>query len=324
MRMGKRDDSGERGLEAGGQGASATKTAAPSRFHSIYTDSTSDERQRNFEDYWIFTRAHGGELLEADRDLTRKRDQLREFRASPVRVRRPFVDGAAFYRNHVVFRDDPSAIDAQTLLWTCVYKFARHEWVGISAAWDGTTPVAQAKTTEDRISRHHLAEEFCHIRYFEEMFLTVALDRVTWVPLSPLQRRLYRLFPHIPGPLANSLAFVTELLGVLFYRRMDVLLDELLGEDREARERVRALLYEITVDELAHVGQRRNFLSGAGIRVARRLVAPFFRAFLRDIPESRRLLDVGQLIRDGVSFDYSGYPRRLLERTWIPSYCRAT
>ena len=208
------------------------------------------------------------------------------------------------------------------MLWTCVYKFARHEWVGISAAWDATTPLAEAKTTVDRISRHHLAEEFCHIRYFEEMFRTVALDEVTWVPLSPLQRRLYRLFPHVPGVFMNSLAFVTELLGVLFYRRMDTLLDELLTEEPEARARVRALLYEITVDELAHVGQRRNFLNGVGLRVARRLVAPFFRAFLHDIPESRRLLDVGQMVRDGVNFDYSGYPSALLDRTWIPSYCR--
>jgi hypothetical protein len=298
------------------------EASVPFRFRSIYTDSTRDERRQNFEDYLAFTRAHGGELLERDRDLTRKRDQLREFRRAPVRSRRPVVDGAAFYRNHVVFRDNPTHIGPQTLLWTCVYKFARHEWVGISAAWDASTPLAEAKTTVDRISRHHLAEEFCHIRYFEEMFRTVALDEVAWVPLSPLQRRLYRLFPHVPGALTNSLAFVTELLGVLFYRRMDTLLDELLGDEPEARARVRALLHEITVDELAHVGQRRNFLGGVGLRIARRLVAPFFRAFLRDIPESRRLLDVDQMVRDGVRFDYSGYPRSLLERTWIPSYCR--
>jgi len=294
------------------------------RFRSIFTDSTPDERRQNFEDYLVFTRAHGGELLEPDKDLTRKRAQLSHFRTRPVRSRRSLVDQAAFYRNHLVFRDDPATIDGRTLLWTCVYKFARHEWVGITAAWEASTPLANAKTTVDRISRHHLAEEFCHIRYFEEMFRTVALDEVIWVPLSPFQQRLYRLFPRIPGVLTDSLGFVTELLGVLFYRRMDALLDELLGDEPEARTRVRELLYEITVDELAHVGQRRNFLGGAAIRIARRLVAPFFRAFVRDIPESRRLLDIDQMVRDGRAFDYSGYPRRLLERTWIPSYCRVT
>jgi hypothetical protein len=103
---------------------------------------------------------------------------------------------------------------------------------------------------------------------------------------------------------------------------MDVLLDRLLADEAAARERVRALLHEITVDELAHVGQRRNFLGNVAIRMARRLVPPFFRAFLRDIPESRRLLDVDQMVRDGLAFDYSGLPDALIERSWVPSYCR--
>ena len=30
------------------------------------------------------------------------------------------------------------------------------------------------------------------------------------------------------------------------------------------------------------------------------------------------------MIRDGLSFDYSGVPSGLLAPTWIPSYCRAT
>jgi hypothetical protein len=294
----------------------------PSSYRSIFTESTADERRQNFEDYLQFTRAHGGELLEADRDLTRKREQLAYFRAHPVRARQPLGDPAAFMRNCVVFRDDPAAVDERTLLWTCVYKFARHEWVGISAAWEAGSPLALGATTCDRISRHHLAEEFCHIRYFEEMFRTVALDGVTWVPLSPLQQRLYRLFPGIPGLITNPLAFVTELLGLTFYRHMDALLERLLDDEPAARERVRALLHEITVDELAHVGQRRNFLGNVGIRMARRLVPVFFRAFLRDIPESRRLLDVDQMVKDGLAFDYGGLPEALIARSWIPSYCR--
>jgi hypothetical protein len=66
----------------------------------------------------------------------------------------------------------------------------------------------------------------------------------------------------------------------------------------------------------------RNFLGGLAIRIARRLVSPFFRAFLHDMPESTRLLDVDRVVRDGLAFDYSGFPAALLERTWIPSYCR--
>lgn len=140
------------------------------RYRSIFIDSTPEERRRNFDDYLVYARGHGGEILELEKDLTKRREQLNRFRAHPVRTHRPLDDPEAFYRNHVVFRDDPATIDRKTLLWTCVYKFARHEWVGISAARDASPRLVDAKTTISRISRYHLAEEFCHIRYFEEMF----------------------------------------------------------------------------------------------------------------------------------------------------------
>jgi hypothetical protein len=294
-------------------------------YRSIFTDCSPDERRQNFDDYLAYARRHGGELLETDKDLSTKRERLQYFRAHPVRSRRPLRDPAAFYQNHVVFRGDPSTVDPRILLWTCVYKFARHEWVGICAAWDASPPLVEATTVVSRISRYHLAEEFCHVRYFEEMFRTFGLDGVVWVPLSPFRQRLYGLFPKIPSwLLKNPMAFVTELLGVTFYRQVDALLDQLFDNEPEARVRVRELLYEIMADEVAHVGQRRNFLGRAEIRIARRLVAPFFRLFFRDIPESERLLDIGRMVNDGLAFDYSGLPDGLLERSWIPSYCRVT
>jgi hypothetical protein len=292
-------------------------------YRSIFTDSSPAERRHNFDDYLAYARRHGGELIEPDKDLSAKRERLRYFRAHPVRSRRPLEDPAAFYQNHVVFRDDPATIDRRILLWTCVYKFARHEWVGVSAAWDASPRLAEATTVISRISRYHLAEEFCHVRFFEEMFRTFGLDRVVWLPLSPFKQRLYRLFPNVPGLLMNPIAFVTELLGVTFYRHVDALLDQLFDDEPEARRRVRELLYEIMVDEIAHVGQRRNFLGHGQIRLARRLVPLFFRLFFRDLPESERLFDVGRMATDGLAFDYRGLPEGLLERSWIPSYCRA-
>jgi hypothetical protein len=88
--------------------------AAPRRYRSIFTASTPSERMRNFEGCLVFIRERAGELLEPERDLARKREQLDSFRAFPVRSRRP-LEGSAFYRNHVVFRDDPAAIDPGTL-----------------------------------------------------------------------------------------------------------------------------------------------------------------------------------------------------------------
>ena len=292
------------------------------RYRSIFTSATARERQENFEDYLAYTLAQDGELIEAEKDLAAKRAQLRAFRADPVRSRRPLPDPEQFYRNHVVFRDDPATVDRKALLFTCLYKVARHEWVGISAAWDASTPMAQTRTIIGKIGRYHLAEEFCHMRYFDEMFHTVQLDRVTWVPLSPFKQRLYRLFPGIPDAVKDPPAFVTELLGITFYRHVDGLLDEVLADEPEARRRIRELLHEIMVDEVAHIGQRRNFLGAGGTRMARWIVPPLFRAFLRDIPESRHLFDVDRMIQDALDFDYSGLPEELLRRTWVPSYCR--
>src|SRR5262245_41880228 len=149
-------------------------------YRSIFTDATTRQREANFEDYLAFTRAQNGELLEADRDLAAKRTVLEAFRAAPVRARRPLADPEQFYRNHIVFQDDPARVDRKTLLFTCIYKVARHEWVGISAAWEASGTLAEARTTTGKISRYHLAEEFCHMRFFDEMFRTVHLDRVTW------------------------------------------------------------------------------------------------------------------------------------------------
>jgi hypothetical protein len=64
-------------------------------------------------------------------------------------------------------------------------------------------------------------------------------------------------------------AFVTELMGLTLYQHIDGVLDEILADEPEARDRVRELLKEIMTDELAHVGQRRNFMGPVGLGAAR-------------------------------------------------------
>mgnify|MGYP006318898113 CR=1 FL=1 len=88
-----------------------SRSGERNQYRAIYTDATPREREENFEDYLAFTRAQDGELFEAEKDLAAKREQLRAFQAAPVRSRRPLVDPEQFYRNHVVFRDDPATID---------------------------------------------------------------------------------------------------------------------------------------------------------------------------------------------------------------------
>lgn len=292
-------------------------------FRSIFTPSSRRERAENFEDYWRYTQGHDGDILEEQQDLVKKKALLAGYQGSPTRSRQPLPDPERFYRNYVKMVDDPQTLDPKTRLLTFLYKFARHEWVGISGAWDGIPSIARSLRITDKISRYHLCEEFCHVRLFHEMFRTFHLDRVEWVPLGKWMGRIYRLFPRVPEWIMSPPAFVSELMGLTLYLHVDDMLDVLLADEPEARDRIRALLREIVADELAHVGQRRNFLGPIGLRVARWMVKPMYRLFFRDIPEARYLFDVEQMVKDGASFDYSTISREILLRSWVPSYCRA-
>jgi hypothetical protein len=121
----------------------------------------------------------------------------------------------------------------------------------------------------------------------------------------------------------SPLAFITELMGITFYCHLDRLFDDVLADEPEARDRLRELLYEIMVDEIAHIGQRRNFCGNLGVRAATWMIKPLFKAFFADLPESRLLFDVPQMIRDAQAFNYSGIPQQVMDRSWVPSYLRA-
>jgi hypothetical protein len=296
---------------------------APAAGPSVFAPATRRERDENFEGYWAYLRQKNGELLEREQALAEKQRVLGRFREHAVRSRRPLTAPELFYRNNVIMRDDPRTLDRTTLLLTFLYKFARHEWVGISAAWDVTPTLADSVYVTDKISRYHLAEEFGHMRLFHEMFETFRLDRVQWVPLAPWVRRAYAFFTRMPPSLMASAAFVTELMGFTVYLHLDKILDTILAEEPEARERVRALLYEIASDELGHIGLRRNFLGPLGCRAAKLMIGPMFRAFLRSMPESALLFDVRQMVKDAQGFTYGAVSPAISKGAWVPSYIRA-
>lgn len=293
------------------------------KYLSVFSPATKQERKENFENYWEFTQQHGGELIEDDRDLAKKRARLQYFKDNPVKLRTPLPDPDAFYRNYVEMKDEPKSLDRMTLMLTGMYKFARHEWVGIKGAWDVVPDMANSHAVEDKISRVHLAEEFCHWRLFDEMLRTCGLDRIEWVPLSPVKEWIYEQFPKFPGFLMDTPAFVTELMGVTYYCYLHQLFDELLVDEPEVRVRLKELLDEITIDEVAHVGQRRNFIGPIGMKVSKLLVKPFYTMFFADIPEVGQLFDIKQMIKDGEAFDFNQLPDYMIERSWIPSYCKA-
>ncbi len=292
------------------------------KYRSIFTVATDKQRKENFDDYWIFTQQHGGELLEEEKDLLKKRARLEYFQNNPVKLRTPLTNPDAFYRNYITMVDDPQSLDRLTLMLTGIYKFARHEWVGIKGAWNVSPEMANARNLQDKISRVHLAEEFCHVRLFDEMLKTCGLEKVEWVALSPWKEKVYEIFPKLPSFLLDAPAFVTELMGVTFYCHLDKLFDDVLADEPEVCERLKALLDEITIDEAAHVGQRRNFVGTLGIKVSKWLVKPFYTLFFNDIPEIGLLFDVKQMIKDGENFDFNNLDKHIVERSWIPSYCK--
>jgi len=295
-----------------------TEPAPARKYRSIFSSSSGRQRAANFEDYWRYTQEHDGQILEDEQDLTKKKELMAGYHGNPVRSRQPLADPEKFYRNYVTMIDDPRTLDVKTRLLTFLYKFARHEWVGISAAWDGIPTMAESTRTTDKISRYHLCEEFCHVRLFHEMFRTFHLDQVEWVPLGKWMGRVYRIFPHFPEWLMSPPAFVSELMGLTLYLHVDKLLDVVFADEPEARDRVRSLLRSILADELAHVGQRKNFLGPIGLQIAKWLVKPMYRLFFRDIPEAKLLFDVDQMVKDGTAFDYSTISADILEQSWCP------
>lgn len=298
-------------------------SSKPGKFRSIFSPNTARERDENFETYWRFTQDRDGPILEHEKNLTEKKRILEDFQNHRVLSKNPLPDPELFYRNYEKLRDDPKTMDRKTLLLTCIYKFARHEWAGISAAWDAIPAMNRAQKTTDKISRYHLCEEFCHVRLFHEMFRTFRLDRVEWIPLGKWSQRLYKVFPRFPEFVMRSPAFVSELMGMVFYQHLDRLFDEVFADEPEARDRLRALLHEIMTDELAHIGQRRNFFLTGEVKVARAMVGPMIRVFWRDIPEGKYLFDIPQMIQDALHFDYNQVQDDIMKRSWVPSYCMA-
>jgi hypothetical protein len=116
---------------------------------------------------------------------------------------------------------------------------------------------------------------------------------------------------------------VSELMGLTVYQYLEGVLDDILDDEPEARERVRTLLREVMTDELAHVGQRRNFLGPLGLRAAQVMLGPMYRAFFREILESKLLFNVDQMVQSGKEFDYSTIAPAVIEKSWVPSYCKA-
>jgi hypothetical protein len=60
------------------------------------------------------------------------------------------------------------------------------------------------------------------------------------------------------------------------------------------------------------------------MKASKMMVRPLYKMFFADIPEVGALMDVEQMIKDGLAFDFNQVPERMIEQSWVPSYCKAS
>src|SRR5206468_10434273 len=137
-----------------------------------------------------------------------------DFLSERARQRRALAARTLVCAKHVALREIPGTLDQKPVRLAFLYKSERHEYVGISAAWDRTERITESTSMIAKIGLYHLCEEFSHMRLFQEILRTFHLDQVEWVPLGKWMSRMYRLFPMFPEAMLAPPAFVSELMGL--------------------------------------------------------------------------------------------------------------
>jgi hypothetical protein len=292
------------------------------RYKVIFTPASRSDRTRAFEDYWAYLLMRDGALQEEAQSLEHKTDYYQRLQVRPVRARQPLTLAQTMAElSDLLASQYPSQADRRLLALTTVYKFASHEAAGIRAAWQSTPSWERCRNLTDRITRYHLCEEFCHLRLFAEMFKVFTLG-VEWPRLSWSMRTAYGAFARFPHWLLAPIAFSSEIMGIMFYRHIWRVFEQVFATEPEVLERLHELLGEIMVDELGHIGERRSFLGNTGVKFARQVLPVMMRQFFAHMPEAAVILDVDQMVQEALAFDYSGIDAAITERAWIPAYCQ--
>jgi hypothetical protein len=292
------------------------------RYKEIFAPASPSDRRRAFEDYWAYLLVRDGALHEEAQALEHKTGYYQRLQARPICARQSLTPVRTMAALADLLATQPrTQADRRLLALTVIYKFASHEAAGIRAAWLATPTWERCRNLTDRITRYHLCEEFCHLRLFAEMFKVFALD-VEWPSFSWLMRTTYAAFARCPNWLLAPIAFGSEIMGIMFYRHIWHVLEEVFAAEPVALERLQELLGEIMVDELGHIGERRSFLGHTGVTFARMVLPAMMRRFFSDIPEAEVILDVNRMVQEALAFDYSGIDRAIIERAWIPAYCQ--
>src|SRR5262245_40039790 len=208
------------------------------RYKAIFAPASRLERARAFEEYWVYLLRRDGTLQEETQSLKHKTDYYQRLQLRPLRAQQPLAAAQTMAElSGLLAAQRPLARDRRLLVLTAIYKFASHEAAGIREAWKSTPSWKHCRNLTDRITRYHLCEEFCHLRLFAEMFKIFALH-VDWPLFSWPMRTAYRAFAHFPGGLLAPIAFGSEVMGMVFYRHIWRVLQEVFAPEPEVVERL--------------------------------------------------------------------------------------
>jgi hypothetical protein len=200
----------------------------------IYEPASLSDRQHAFEEYWAYLLIRDGTLQEETQTLEHKTEYYQRLQKRPILARQAFTSAPTMAALSDMLATQPrSEADRRLLTLTVIYKFASHEAAGIRAAWLATPSWERCRNLTDRITRYHLCEEFCHLRLFAEMFKVFGLD-VEWPPFSWPMRTAYGAFARCPNWLLAPLAFASEVMGIIFYRHIWCVLEEVFSHEPAA------------------------------------------------------------------------------------------
>ena len=210
------------------------------------------------------------------RVLTRREAFFDQIKQEPVSWHAE-LDRDSFFR--YLNRKPDGYLDPKVVWLLGASKVNRSEKFGIELS----LKLGEGREAPSEFLNHIALQEFYHTRILLECCRSVGLD-VEILPPAPMMRAMTNLMARLPERPRLPLTLTSEIVGCVFFA---LLLENIacFDEGPEVRERLRALMRDILIDEIGHVAYCRSGLSNPEIAFARALLPLMQRTLLNDMPE---------------------------------------
>jgi hypothetical protein len=244
-----------------------------------------DERRRHLEDYLRFLIEREGGVDLAARTLSRRELRMAAMEQSSV-VWTGEIDRAGFQR--CIQGERGAALDPRTEWVLAAAKANEGERYGVEIeigrflARGGFPGIRSPE-----LMLYVLMQESYHCRILIELCRTCGISFEARDP-GWANRALLALIGVLPGGLRWIPVMAGEIVGTAVFQLLHAHVG-LFAADPAVRDRLRALIREIWIDEVLHVAYLRAHLGAPGLAAVRALVPLVARAVLRDVPQLRKL-----------------------------------